>query len=73
MTQINQSGSANQASTGNNSPNIQGSKNKINFSKENRKWFFTGILLPVIAGLVIEFIKEGKVSEWFSLITNIFR
>ena len=73
MAKISQSGSSNQASTGHNSPNIRGDKNRINFSKENSKWFLSGILLPVISGLIVEFLKEGKVSEILNYIVKVFK
>lgn len=61
MTKTKQSGRGNQASYGSNSPNTTLNTN-INF-KAKAGYFFSGLVLPVIAGLILEFIKTGKTSE----------
>jgi hypothetical protein len=74
MKSINQNGNRNQASLGNKSPNVMGNHNKIQLStKQKIGWFVGGILFPVISGLIVEIIKQGKVSELFGFIINIFK
>ena len=69
---IKQTGKGNQISLGDNSSNNILKKSKINFSKENRRWFFSGILLPIISGLVIEILISGSTSHFFLYLINFF-
>jgi hypothetical protein len=69
--------------TGNNSwiSNIHWNKNKLksgDFSKkttykENAWWFFSGIVLPVISGLIVEYMKQGSISELLWKLINLFK
>jgi hypothetical protein len=73
MSTIIQSGNNNQSSAGNHSPNISGNRNKIGLpDKKNISWFVSGIILPILTGLILEIIKQGKVSELFSSIIRVF-
>lgn len=73
MAILDQSGDYNQASTGDNSPIIKGNKNRIGLpNKKNLGWFTSGIILPIVVGLTLEIIKQGKVSEMFSAIIGLF-
>jgi len=73
MATIDQSGDNNQASTGDNSPNITGNRNKIGLpNKTNLGWFTSGVILPIIVGLILELIKEGGISELFANFIEIF-
>ena len=70
MTTINQKGKGNQLSTGNNSPN------KIKVLKPSKReigWFVSGILLPVMSGIIIELISQGKLSKLFSYLIELFK
>ena len=69
---IKQKGKGNQLSLGDNSPNTISKNNKLNFTKENRKWFFSGLILPIISGLIVEIFKSGSLSNIFSYFINIF-
>lgn len=59
---------------GNNGSAIIGEKSKIlNCGiKEKTKWFFSGFVLPIITGLIVELISDGKVSSFFQKIISIF-
>ncbi|WP_179337451.1 hypothetical protein [Winogradskyella ludwigii] len=66
-------GKKNQTSFGDNSPNAKKSKinQKLN-TKEKLSWLTGGIILPVVAGLIIELVKEGMVSDTLGIILAIF-
>lgn len=73
MATIDQSGDNNQTSTGDNSPNIRGNRNRIGLpNKTNLSWFTSGVILPIIVGLILELIKEGRISELFATVIGIF-
>jgi len=73
MATINQTGNDNQASTGDNSPNIRGNRNKIGIpDKKSIGWFTSGVILPILVGLILEIVKQGKVSELLYSIIKIF-
>jgi hypothetical protein len=73
MATIDQSGDNNQASTGDNSPNIRGNRNRIGLpNKTNLGWFTSGIILPIIVGLILELIKQGRISDLFATVIGIF-
>lgn len=67
-------GNDNQISFGDNSPNARDSKiHQQLTSKQKLNWFTGGIILPVVAGLIIEIIKEGFVSEIFGYLIGVFK
>ena len=62
MSEIKQEGNGNQASLGHFSPNTNISSNIITWKKK-AGWFFSGFILPIVVGLIVEAISQGTVSE----------
>ena len=41
--------------------------------KEKAWWFFSGFILPLIVGLLVEFLSKWAVSEAFWKVVDLFR
>ncbi|MCT4560552.1 MAG: hypothetical protein N4A41_04165 [Crocinitomicaceae bacterium] len=71
MTTIKQKGKNNKATTGENSFIMEKSHNKSKKLK-NAGWFLTGLVLPVLTGLILEMIKKGLSCEIIRQLIELF-
>lgn len=70
MVKIDLKGNKNQVSTGDNSPIYF--RNRIKkISKTG--WFLTGVLLPLITGIILEIIMKGVSSGLLNKFIDLFR
>lgn len=74
MKTIKQLGNENQASLGDNSPNIKQFKSSISVNiLKKAGWFTGGFITSMASGIVIELLKSGKTSEILNFLIGIFK
>ncbi|WP_417609989.1 hypothetical protein [Owenweeksia hongkongensis] len=72
MRVINQKGKDNKGTTGDNSPIVTNSR-ITSRNLKNTGWFLTGLVLPVISGIILEVFKTGLSSDFLNKILEFFK